>query len=51
VKAGNLSANAAMIQAGFRKKRTPAEWLAYYWDRCSREERDRFMTEKNESGW
>ncbi len=35
VKAGELSANAAAIEAGFRKVKTPIEQVEHWWKKCS----------------
>ena len=40
---GELSANAAAIQAGFRKVKTPLEQLNHWWKKASAEERGEFM--------
>lgn len=45
VKAGELSANAAAIQAGFRKKKTPLDNLRSAWGKASEEERETFLQE------
>lgn len=42
---GDLSANAAAIEAGFRKKLTPLETLIRAWAKASREERIAFLDE------
>jgi hypothetical protein len=42
VVAGEMSANAAAIKAGYRKVKTPFEQLAYWWDRADEDERRRF---------
>ena len=42
VVANELSANAAAIQAGFRKVKTPEDQLWHWWGKASKEERDRF---------
>ena len=43
VVSGELSANAAAIQAGFRKVKTPVEQLNYWWNKCSDKEREEFL--------
>lgn len=43
VVSGELSANAAAIQAGFRKVKTPVEQLNYWWNKCSDKERQEFL--------
>jgi hypothetical protein len=43
VKAGELSANAAAIQAGFRKKPKPLKELRRWWNKASEEERAEFL--------
>jgi hypothetical protein len=48
--AGELTAHAAMVQAGFRtrppsRKRTPLDYLHRYWRQVSAEERLRFLCE------
>lgn len=43
VVAGKLSANAAAIKAGFRKKKTALEQLNYWWGKASKEEREEFI--------
>lgn len=45
VVAGTLSANAAAIQAGFRKKPTPLELLRATWAKASNTERETFIQE------
>jgi len=51
VKAGKVSPHRAMVQAGFRKVPTPYEVMCRAWLKATKEERDRFMSEKNEEGW
>jgi len=46
-----MTANAAMIEAGFRKVPTQLELLRRDWKKASKEERDAFMDEVNEEGW
>jgi hypothetical protein len=41
VERGELTANAAAVEMGWRKKRTPYDEVASAWKRCSPEERDR----------
>lgn len=43
VVAGELSANAAAIAAGFRKVKTPLEQLRHWWEKASGEEREQFI--------
>jgi hypothetical protein len=43
VKAGELSAHAAAIEAGWRKKPTAFDTLASAWKKASAEEREQFM--------
>lgn len=43
VKAGNLSANAAAIQAGFRKQPSALQQLMRAWTRATSEERETFL--------
>jgi hypothetical protein len=43
VAAGTISANAAAIKAGFRKKPTPLDQLNAAWSKASDEERHRFL--------
>lgn len=45
VKAGELSANAAAIQAGWRKKPSPLDLLRSAWRKASRSERETFLGE------
>lgn len=45
VKAGELSANAAAIQAGFRKVPTPLEQLHKAWNKATAKERRQFLDE------
>jgi len=45
VVAGELSANAAAIKAGWRKVKSPLEHLSLWWSKASEEERVAFMTE------
>jgi hypothetical protein len=45
VVAGELSANAAAIEAGFRKKQTPLEALRRSWSRATADERETFLQE------
>jgi hypothetical protein len=42
---GDLSANAAAIEAGFRKKATPLEALRRSWSRATADEREKFLQE------
>jgi hypothetical protein len=42
VKAGELSAHRAMIEAGFRREKTPLEWLRHWWDKASAAEQQDF---------
>ncbi len=41
---GELSANAAAIEAGFRKVKTPLEQLKHWWKKCSKKEQREFLT-------
>jgi hypothetical protein len=43
VLAGDMSANAAAIQAGFRKQATPLENLERWWRKASPEEQEQFL--------
>lgn len=43
VVSGELSANAAAVQAGFRKVKTPLENLEYWWRKASEVERAEFL--------
>lgn len=45
VKAGEMSANAAAIEAGFRKRQTPLDLLRSAWRRASKPEREAFIAE------
>jgi hypothetical protein len=45
VKAGKLSANAAAIKAGWRKKKTPLEQLHYWWQKCTQNEKREFLNQ------
>jgi hypothetical protein len=47
VAAGELSANAAAIQAGFRKKKTPLDNLRSAWAKASPDEREAFLKHIN----
>lgn len=51
VQSGELSAHRAMVEAGFRKEKTPYEQSCFWWGKMSREEKERFLTEKNQQGW
>jgi hypothetical protein len=51
VKAGELSTHRACVQAGIVKEPTGYQLLCRAWDKASKEEKDRFMTEKNQEGW
>ncbi len=44
VVAGKLSANAAAIEAGFRKKQTPIEIIKFNWKKLSEAERNEFLS-------
>jgi hypothetical protein len=48
VKAGRMSANAAAIRAGIRKKPTPLQELLRAWKKATKEERTEFMKRKDE---
>jgi hypothetical protein len=41
--AGDLSANAAAEQMGYRKKKTPLEQLLHWWKKASDDERSQFL--------
>ncbi len=43
VKAGKLSANAAAIEAGFRKRPSPLDQLQHWWRKASTQERTTFL--------
>ena len=43
VAAGELSANAAAIKAGFRKRKSPLDQLLHWWARCGEQERADFL--------
>lgn len=45
VKSGKLSANAAAIKAGWRKKKTPLEQLLYWWKKADSMEQQKFLKE------
>jgi hypothetical protein len=45
VLAGKKSVHRAMIEAGFRKEKTPPEWLRHWWARCTKQQRDEFLAE------
>jgi hypothetical protein len=45
VVAGELSANAAAIKAGWRKVKSPLEHLSHWWSKASQEERVAFIAE------
>lgn len=45
VRAGELSANAAAIEAGFRKQQTPLDRLRAAWRKASNDERQTFLGE------
>ncbi len=49
VKAGRMSANAAAIQAGIRKKPTALEQLFKWWKKATDEERTEFLNRKDEA--
>jgi hypothetical protein len=40
---GELSANAAAIKAGWRKKKTPLEQMFHCWQKCTQSEKDEFL--------
>ena len=44
VVAGKLSANAAAIEAGFRKKQTPIEIIKFNWKKLNEIERNEFLS-------
>ena len=45
VKSGEKSAHAAMVEAGFRKKKTPLEQALYWYGRLSKADKKRFCDE------
>lgn len=51
VKAGELSCNAAMIEAGFRRVPTTLELLRKAWSKATPQEKDQFMAEVAVAGW
>lgn len=40
---GDCSAHAAMLEAGFRKQKTPKEHVLHWWAKCSNEEREELL--------
>jgi hypothetical protein len=44
VAAGEISANAAAIKAGFRKRKSPLDQLLHWWARCGEQERAVFIS-------
>ena len=44
VAAGEISANAAAIKAGFRKRKSPLDQLLHWWARCGKQERAVFIS-------
>ncbi len=44
VAAGKISANAAAIKAGFRKRKSPLDQLLHWWARCGEQERAVFLS-------
>jgi len=44
VAAGEISANAAAIKAGFRKHKSPLDQLLHWWARCGEQERAVFIS-------
>jgi len=44
VAAGEISANAAAIKAGFRKRKSPLDHLLHWWARCGEQERAVFIS-------
>jgi hypothetical protein len=44
VAAGEISANAAAIKAGFRKRKSPLDQLLHWWARCGEQERAVFLS-------
>ena len=44
VAAGQISANAAAIKAGFRKRKSPLDQLLHWWARCGEQERAVFIS-------
>jgi len=45
IKVGEISANSAAIEAGFRKIRTPLMLLRSFWKKATQAERDQFLSE------
>lgn len=45
VAAGEMSANAAAIKAGFRKRKSPLDHLMHWWARCGEQERAAFLSQ------
>jgi len=43
VRAGELSANAAALEVGYRHKPTPLDRLTYWWERAEQQERESFL--------
>jgi len=48
VVAGELSANAAAVRAGFRQRKTPLDHLRHWWDKASPADRAAFLVECSE---
>ena len=44
VASGEISANAAAIKAGFRKRKSPLDQLLHWWARCGEQERAVFIS-------
>jgi hypothetical protein len=51
VEAGELSARAAMVEAGFRKLPTPLQILMRAWPKANKAEKEQFVTWIGENGW
>jgi hypothetical protein len=50
VASGEMSANAAAIKAGFRRRKTPIEQLRLWWSKASHTERQEFLQEVRHGG-
>jgi hypothetical protein len=48
IEAGEMSVNAAAIQAGYRKVKTPLQQLLHWWGKASDEEREDFLNRKDD---
>lgn len=51
VQAGELKPKTAARMAGIVQVPTPYQLLCRAWNNASKDEKDRFMTEKNQEGW